>query len=70
MTITIAPFTVDTSRDCPALTVGYEREERAKRNHPSITYWRIYLDDKYISCTSSKELAEKTKVWVEKWLND
>jgi hypothetical protein len=70
MTITIAPFIVDTSYDCPVLPVGYEREERAKMDYLSITYWGIYLDDKYISYTSSEELAEKTKVWIEKWLND
>ncbi len=62
MTITIAPFIVDTNHGCPALTVGFEREESAKIDHLPITYWGIYLDDKYISCTSSKERTEKTKV--------
>ena len=70
MTITIAPFTVDTSWDCIAPQVGHEKEERTERNHLPITYWGIYLNDKHISYTSSKELAEKTKLWIEKWLKD
>jgi hypothetical protein len=85
MTITIAPFTINTSCYCGicgsdreggylgnriALQFGYEKEEQTKRNHLLITYWGIYLDDKYISYTSSRELAEKTKVWIEKWLKD
>jgi hypothetical protein len=70
MTITIAPFTIDSSCDCPALPVGYEKKNNIKKDHLPITYWGIYLDDKYISYTSSKELAEKTKLWIEKWLKD
>lgn len=70
MMITIAPFTIDTSCYCSALQIEYKKEEQTKRNHLLITYWGIYLDDKYISYTSSRELAEKTKVWIEKWLKD
>ena len=78
MTIIIAPFTVNPSCDGIAPQVGYEEEGCTERNHNSteahehlpITYWGIYLDDKYISYTSSKELAEKTKVWIQKWLED
>ena len=70
MMITIAPFTIDTSCYGSALQFGYEKEEQTKRNHLLITYWGIFLDDKYISYTSSRELAEKTKVWIEKWLKD
>ena len=70
MTITIAPFTIDASHDYSALLVGHVKEEHTKRNHLPITYWGIYLDDKYVSYTSSKELAEKTKIWIEKWLED
>jgi hypothetical protein len=62
MMITIASFTVGTSYDYPAMSVRHERD------HLPITYWGIYLDDKYISYTSNKELAEKTKIWMEKWL--
>jgi hypothetical protein len=68
MTLTILPFTVDPNHD-KASPVWYKVEELIKRNHLPITYWGIYLEDKYISYTSSKELAEKTKLWVEKWLN-
>jgi len=70
MTITIAPFTIDASHDSSAFLVGHVNEEHTKRNHLPITYWGIYLDDKYVSYTSSKELAEKTKIWIEKWLED
>lgn len=62
MTITIAPFTVN--------SINSAMNEDSKNVHFPITYWGIYLDDKYISHTSSKEQAEKTKVWVEKWLRD
>ncbi|HEX3034830.1 MAG TPA: hypothetical protein VHT73_06800 [Thermodesulfobacteriota bacterium] len=62
MTITIAPFTVNTNNTGMNESVN---------NAPfPIIYWGIYLDEKYISHTSSKEQAEKTKVWVEKWLKD
>ena len=70
MAITIAPFRINTSCYRSALQFGYEKEEQTKRNHLLITYWGIYLDDKHISYTSSKELAEKTKLWIEKWLKD
>lgn len=70
MMIIIAPFTVDPSCDCKPPPVGYEKEENIERKHLPITYWRIYLDDEHISYTSSKELAEKTKLRIEKWLKD
>ncbi len=66
MTITIASFTIN----YPALMIEHEKGEQAKRDRLPITYWGIYLDDKHISYTSSRELAEKTKVWIEKWLKD
>jgi hypothetical protein len=50
--------------------IGHEKGEHAKRDRLPITYWGIYLDDKHVSYTSSRELAEKTKVWIEKWLKD
>jgi hypothetical protein len=65
MTITIAPFTIDSNRNLKAPPLGYGKEEVS---YPPITYWGIYLDNTYIPPTSSKELAEKTKLWVEKWL--
>ena len=70
MTITIAPFTVDPHCDCNVPAVGYRRDEHVRKEHLPITYWRIYMDDKYVSYTSSKELAERTKAWMEKWLKD
>jgi hypothetical protein len=64
MTITIAPFTIDRSHECGSLSPVYAGDGLIT----PITYWGIYIDDKNISYTSSKELAEKTKVWMEKWL--
>lgn len=60
--ITIASFTVETSYEYLVLSVGHEREEHTKRDHLPITYWGAYLDGKYISYTSSKDLAEMTKL--------
>jgi hypothetical protein len=34
----------------------------------SVVYWGIYLNDSQISYTSTRELAEQTKIWMEKWL--
>jgi hypothetical protein len=70
MTITITPFTVDPNPDFKPSPFGYKEKELIKRDHLPITYWRIYLDDKYISYTSTKELAEKTKLWMERWLKN
>lgn len=85
MTITIAPLTVNTTCDsevrgrdrgreylgnCIAPQFGRENKGYDEKNLLPITYWGIYLDDKYISYTSSKELAEKTKLWIQKWLED
>jgi hypothetical protein len=69
MMITIAPFTVDLSCDCKSPPLRCEKEEHIKRGKP-VTYWAIYLNNKHISYVSSMELAEKTKIWVEKWLKD
>jgi hypothetical protein len=69
MNITIVPFTIDPTCDCKVPPIG-EREEHIKRNHLPITYWGIYLNDKHISFVSSKELAEETKLWMERWLKD
>lgn len=70
MTITIATFTINSSYNHLAPLVRHEKEKHIKENHVPITYWGIYLDDRYISYTSSRELAEKTKLWIEKWLKD
>lgn len=71
MTITIAPFTVD-SRSSSSYTAppvwDINKEKRTQKN--PLIYWGVYIDDKYVSYTSSKELAERTKVWMEKWLRE
>lgn len=66
MNVTIVPFTVNLSGDSKVPLAGYGQE--GIRDHPPIIYWKIYVDDKYFSFVSSKELAERTKQWVEKWL--
>ncbi len=70
MTIRITSFTVGSTRNSRDLLIGDMDEEKIKKNYLPLTYWGIYLDDKQISYTSSKELAEKTKLWMEKWLSD
>ncbi len=71
MIITIAPFTVRPNYGFTAPMIGHDiKEEYIGREHLQTTYWGIYADDKYVSYTSSKELAEKTKLWMEKWLKD
>jgi hypothetical protein len=68
--ITIIPFTVDPIRNFRVPPIGHAKEEETKKNDMPITYWEIYLDDKHVSFVSSKELAEKTKLWMEKWLKE
>ncbi len=69
-TITVSPFTYQPECECSLPFSGHEREEHVKNCHTPITYWGIYMDDKHLSYTSSKELAEMTQVWIEKWLKD
>ena len=66
MNITIVPLIVDSRDGSKLLPI---RDERDKLIAP-IVYWGVYLNDECVSCTSSKELAEKTKLWMEKWLKD
>jgi hypothetical protein len=54
MTITIEPYTINSN---------------IENSNIPITYWGIYLDDNKISTTSTKEQAEKTKEWMENWLD-
>jgi hypothetical protein len=71
MAITIAPFAVRPNYGFTAPMIGHNtKEDDIGRQHLPTTYWGIYVDDKYVSYTSSKELAEKTKLWMEKWLKD
>jgi hypothetical protein len=65
MNIRIVPFTVDPIHD-----LIRDTERQIKKYDLPITYWGIYLYDKRLSYTLSKEIAEKAKLWVEKWLSD
>jgi len=69
MTISIAPFTVNPVFGGARLGLERRREQPDDvGSFTQITYWGICLDDKQISYTSSRELAEKTKLWMERWL--
>ena len=67
MTISINPFIVDSSKNFP-LSGPVVPGEKSHKDVAPITYWGIYMDDKYVSYTSTKELAKETKTWMEKWL--
>jgi len=77
MDIRIEPFTVYASISNyigvgntaaqPQLNNGYP-QSHADTPYDPITYWGLYLDDRYVTHTSDRELAERTKVWMEKWL--
>jgi hypothetical protein len=62
--ITITPFTVNLPETSNLPSLKHKTEKRT----PTIIYWGIYLNNEQISYTSSKELAEETKLWMEKWL--
>ena len=64
MIITITPFAVNVPENSNLPLLKRKRKERT----PTIIYWGIYLNNEQISFTSSKELAEDTKLWMEKWL--
>lgn len=68
MTLRIEPFTVDTNYEESRALIETNKEKNKENKDIPITYWRIYLDDDYVSHTSSRELAEETKAWMEKWL--
>lgn len=70
MSITIAPFEVTPSRDNNFYPGLNGRNPAIKGRNQSIQYWGIYLDNEAISYTSSKDHAEKTKKWMEKWLRN
>ncbi len=66
--IKIVPYTFEPSCDCSPEAVGYDRSLHVRDAHAPITYWGVFLNEKRISTSSSRELAEKTKAWMENWL--
>jgi hypothetical protein len=66
MMITITPFAIDLSEASNLPSLKQKKENRT----PTIIYWGIYLNNEQISYTSSKDLAEETKLWIEKWLRN
>ncbi len=72
MNIRIEPFTVEPINGvegiAPAITGSVAGGPDADAHSGPITYWGLYLGDRYITHSSTRELAEKTKDWMEKWL--
>jgi hypothetical protein len=66
MTITIKPFTVNLGDKSIAYLLNHGKDE----SPVSVVYWGSILNNEQISYTSTKALAEKTKLWIEKWLNN
>ncbi len=70
MSITIAPLEVKQCQDIDVYSgVNEKVQDLTDRSRP-VTYWGIYLGDEPISYTSSRERAEITKDWIEKWLRN
>ena len=65
--ITIQPIVVNIAPNVPINefinSVDLEIEKE-------LTYWGVYLDDKYVTKTSSKEDAVITMKWMKKWLKE
>ncbi len=70
MDIRVAPCTIKPSCDCSPEVYGFDREEHMESVHAPVTYWGVFLNDTRVSAASSRELAEKTKEWMENWLTD
>ena len=68
MDIKIVPYTFEPSCDCSPEAVGYDKNFHITKAHAPITYWGVFLNESRVSSTSSRELAEKTKEWMESWL--
>ncbi len=64
MRISIKPITINLDGK---IIASLNRREKDDCVDPVI-YWGIYLNNEQISYTSTRELAEKTKLWMEKWL--
>ena len=70
LSITIAPFEVIPSQGMNFYPSSDGKNEVIKNQNKPIQYWGIYLDNETISYTSSRDHAEKTKEWMEKWLTN
>jgi hypothetical protein len=70
LSITIAPLEVTPSQEFDRYSGLSEKDQDLTDKNRPVRYWGIYLDDETISYTSNKELAERTKEWMEKWLKN
>ncbi|HSE83640.1 MAG TPA: hypothetical protein VLB01_03740 [Thermodesulfobacteriota bacterium] len=69
MKIEVAPYSI--SPFCNLSGNRFEGgEKRAEENKDEVSCWGVYVDGKCVFFTSSRESAEKTKVWMEKHLKE
>lgn len=67
MKIEVAPYAI--SPFCNLPENRFENgEKRAEENNKPASCWGVYVNGKCVFFTSSRESAEKTKVWMEKCL--
>ena len=64
MAIIITPLAINSDDEFKLSLFWNEKKEEYRQT----VYWGVYLNDELISYTSSKQLAEKTKLWMENWL--
>ena len=64
MKIEVAPYTI--SPFCNPSGNEFEDEE----NDKPVACWGVYIDGKCAFFTSSRESAEKIKIWMEKCLKE
>ena len=68
MEFDIIPFNIAQNSGPNIISVDTINDRTKEPAHH--VYWGIYLDGKQVSYTSNRELAEKTKQWMEKWLTN
>ncbi len=68
MAVDIIPS--DISHNSSSSIISIDRIANKTREPAHHVYWGVYLDGKQVSYTSNRELAEKTKIWMEKWLSN
>ncbi|HWP91181.1 MAG TPA: hypothetical protein VNN20_03145 [Thermodesulfobacteriota bacterium] len=66
MTVTVSLFTIGSEAELKLYLFKNDQEKSKK----PVVYWGIYLNNEQISYTSSRQLAEETKSWMENWLKD
>ncbi len=70
LSITIAPLEVKRCGEFDVYSGVNEKAQDLTDTNRPVKYWGIYLGDEAISYTSSRERAEVTKEWIERWLKN